>query len=356
MALVRQFGWTADDTAGGSNYDVIVAAPFSGTIPDATEWWPITGGTLDKGSTNINRDAEARGRRARTSQLPFQSAPTETIPVAAYHSIAKKVLKYALGREGTVTGAGPFTHPLRAVEYTDNVNYLPTVHTQLARDDLNQKMSGASINRVTFDFPLDGEATMEVEFHGLYQQHYGTAVPEPDFTLVSENPLALRDAQVFVDGSLTAIPDLQGFRIAWVNNLFVKPYAGRNIRVLSIGTPARTRKVWYPHLRKLGPAQDVTFGLVFGNTNSGQELAEEFQQIEKYVFEVVGDPLAPGPGTELLRFTIFNGSLTDGGAGPLAARDDLTSDFNGQAWFSEADGKDVLVEVVDGDNAAIAIA
>lgn len=349
--IIRQFGWSVDAVAGGSSYDAVVTS--AADIPDATEWWPVTGGNLDKGAGRINRDNEARGRRARTAQLPFSSEPSMTIPVAAYHSLAKKVLKYALGREGTRTGAGPYTHPLRAVEYADNVNYLPTVNCQLARDDLNQKMSGSSIQRVTFDFPLDGEATMEVEFHGLYQQHYATTVPAASFTGLSENPLALRDAQVFVDGSLTAIPDLQGFRIAWVNNLTAKRYAGRNIRALSIGSPARTRKVWYPQLRKIGPAQDVTFGLVFGSTNAGQELAEEYQQIEKYVFEVAGDPITAG--VELLRFTIFNGTLNDGGAGPLTARDDMTSDFNGNAYYSEADGKDVLVEVVDNVNAAIVI-
>lgn len=353
--IVRQFGWVADPNSatGGTPYDTLADVGLGGTIPDAVEWWPVTGGNLDKGTTNINRDAEARGHRGRTSQLPFRANPQMTIPVAAYHSIVKKVLKYALGIEGAITGAGPYTHPLRTIEYADNTNFLPTVCTQLARDDLNQKMCGASVERVTLTFPLDGEATMEVEFHGLYQEHYSTAVPAADFSGLSGNPLALRDAQVFVDGSVSAIPDLQGFTIAWVNNLTDKPYAGRNIKSRVIGSPALTRKVWYPQLQKIGAAQDVTFGLTFGNTNSGQELAEEYQQIEKYVFEVVGDPITGG--TELLRFTIYNGTLTDGGASPLAARDDLTSDFTGQAWYSEADQRDVLVEVVDDDNTALAI-
>lgn len=358
MAIVRQFGWAADAAAGGLAFDALTAhATYAGEPPDGVEWWPVTGGTLDKGANRINRDNEARGRRASVGPLPFRAEPVMTIPVAAYHSLVKKVLKNTLGREGTIAGTapGPYTHPLRAVSYADGVNYLPTVFTQLARDDLNQKMSGASIQRCTLDFPFDGEGTMEVEFWGLYQRHFATAVPATSFTGLSENPLAVRDAKVYVDGSASPIDDLQAVRFAWVNNLFRKPYAGQNVRSISIGSPARTRKTWWPKLNKIGPAQDVTFGLVFGSTNPGQELAQEYLQIEKFVFELAGDPIPGTAGVDLLRITIFGGALTDGGAGPLTARDDLTSDFTGTAYYSEADSNDVLVEVVDGSATAIVV-
>lgn len=333
-----------DAAASGSSYDNVVTT-LAGTIPDATKWWPVTGGTLDKGTDRIDRSNEARGRRARTRPLPFRGGPGMTVPVRPYHSLVKVLLKYALGREGTITGAGPYTHPLRAVEYSDGVNYLPTAHVQLARDDLNQKMSGASLQRLTFDFPLDGDGSMEAEWWGLYQEHYASAVPAADFSGLSEEPMLLRDAQVFIDGSGTAIPDLQGVRFAWVNNLRRRWYAGRNIKARSLGTPPKTYKNWYPEINKIGASQDVTFGLIFGDANSGQELAEEYAQVEKYVVELVGMPITGG--AELLRLTIFNGVLTEGGAGPLTAQDDLSSDFNGGVFYSEADSKDVLVEVVD---------
>src|SRR4051794_28541846 len=97
----RLFGIADDATAGGSNYDSLAA----GAIPDASIFWPVTGGTIDKNIERQGREAEVRGRRAQSAPMPFRASPVMTIPVPAYLSVAKKALKKTLGGTDTVATA-----------------------------------------------------------------------------------------------------------------------------------------------------------------------------------------------------------------------------------------------------------
>lgn len=277
-----------------------------------------------------------------------------TVPVRCYRSVVEKGLKKTLGGADTMTGTTPaaITHSIAVLGF--GATQLPAVHAQMVRDDLNQKMSGAAFQRATFNFPLDGEGTAEFELWGLYQAHDAAAPPAVSFTGLSEDPMMLRDAQMFIDGSMTAVPDLMGFEFAFVNNLQRKWYAKRNVVTQTLGTPTQTRKLWFPAENKLGASQDVTFGVSFGNVNTVQELANDYGQVEKFVFEVLGSPLATTPpSTELLRFTIYNGLYTGGGAEALSARDDITASFEGGAFWSDADSADIKVEITNSSNVAI---
>jgi hypothetical protein len=340
MAIRRLFGVKRDAVAGGSEYDDLVA----GAIPNADIFWPVTGGTLDKNPEYLDRNAEVRGRRASQGRLPFRQAPVMTVPVPAYRSVIEFLLAHALGGDDTISGAGPAkTHTLTALGFGSTA--LPAVHAQLVRDDLNQKMSGSSFQRVGLNFPLDGEGTAEFELWGLYQKHDVAAAPTAAYTEVTD-VMMLRDAQVFIDGSASAIPDLQGFEFSWTNNLGRKHYAKRNVVTQVVGTPALTRKLWFPAENKLGASQDVTFAINFGNVNTAQELAFDYQQVEKFVFEVTGGLLAGGT-TEILRITIFAGELGGGGPEALSARDDITARYEGNAFYSDADLADVEIEVIN---------
>ena len=342
--------WGMKNEVTTQSYDDLTV----GAIDDADTFWPVTGGNAEKNLTRITREEEVRGRRAATAPRPFRAEPTMNVPVAAYRTALEKALRKTLGAADQRTGTPPaaITHRFDALGFGSTA--LPTVSTQLIRDDVNHKMSGASFNRFSATFPLDGEGSFEVELWGLYLAHFATAAPTAVYTGFSEDVMMLRDAQVFIDGSGTAIQDLQGFEFSFTNNLNRKFYAKRNVVTQVLGTPSQTRKLWWPEENKLGAAQDVTYALQFGNPNPAQELAHDFSQVQKFVFEVTGGPLATTPAaSELLRITIFGGVHTGGGPEPLTAREDMTARYEGGAFYSETDAADIRVEVVNNTNTDI---
>lgn len=340
----RLFGITDDAVAGGSSYDDLTM----GAIPDASIFWPVTGGTFEPNIERTTRETEVRGRRAQSPPMPFRASPVMTVPVPPYLSICKKALRKALGGADVVTGTtpGPYTHTMGTLGFGST--QLPAVHAQMVKDDINFKMSGGAFQRAAYTFPLDGEGTSEYEIWGLYHANFALAAPTATFTGLSSDPLFLRDAQMFIDGSMVAIPDLQGFEFTFVNNLTRKWYAKRNVVTQTIGTPALTRRLWFPEENKLGSAQDVTYAINFGNVNTTQELAYHYGQVQKFVFEAYGGPISGTASNELLRFTIYAGEHTGGGAEALAARDDITARFEGGAFYSDADAADLKIEIVDG--------
>lgn len=442
MAVRRGFGIAADPVAGGSSYDDLVA----GAIPDATEFWPVTAGNLDKGIAVLDRNDEVRGRRSPTPSIPFQAVPAVPATVPAYLSIVAKAMAWCMGGGDTVSGGpdpAPFLHRLAMIGY--GADTLPKqVMAQLIRDDANHKASGASINRVSLNFPIDGEATMEVEFHPLYYKNDGAAAPTVVYTDLSPRPLVLRDAAAWLDGAseqqtatltgtptggtftlglaglvsgpiaynataaavqaaleglasigagnvsvsggaggpwiitfrgtlagrnigvlvangsgLTggttpavavvettpggeSIPDLQGFEFTINQNLTAKHYARRN-RV-SDGDDI----LWFPEIRKLGGLPEITSRLIFGNVNSAQEVKQDFRKVQRVTFDCDGASLGSTPAaSELLRITQFATQITGGGPEGLTARDDITSNFELGAFFSDADAADIRVEVVN---------
>ena len=364
--IARGFGIVDDATAGGTDHDTLPAGTGGNykDIPDATIFWPVTGGNLDSTLATLSREDEVRGRRPAVAPMPFRSDPTLTVPVNAYRAVMEKALKKTLGGADTVTGSGATArvHTIAALGFGSVA--LPAFHAQIIRDSLNYKIAGCSVNRLSMNFPLDGFGTLEVEAFGLYQEAVNDALPTPVLTGITD-PLLLRDAKAYFDPSAspsapgavtgTLIPDIQGFEMSWTNNLNRKPYAGRNIATRVIGTPALTRKLWYPTQNKLGAAQDVTFSMMFGDTSQAQELARDFGQIQKVVIDLVGPPMATTPvANELVRITIYNAMWTGGGADDLSARDDITTRAEGGAFYSEADALDVKFEVVNNVASAIA--
>jgi Phage tail tube protein len=357
--IARGFGIVDDAVAGGTDFDTLPVGTGGNlkTIPDATIWWPVTGGNQDATLATLSREDEVRGRRAAVSPMPFRSDPAATIPINAYRVVMEKLIKKTLGGADTVTGTAPaaLVHSIAALQF--GAIALPAFHMQIIRDDLNYKIAGCSINRLSMNFPLDGFGTLEFEAFGLYQEP--VADPPPTPTLVGfTDPLLLRDAKAYIDPTTspvppapvtgTLIPDIQGVELSWTNNLNRKPYAGRNIATRVIGTPALTRKLWYPTQNKLGAAQDVTFALVFGSTSRATELARDYGQIQKIVIDLTGPPMATTPvANELVRITIYNAMWTGGGADDLSARDDLTTRVEGGAFYSEADANDIKFEVVN---------
>lgn len=466
-AIQRILGFADDAEPGGSEYDdlssggTLVPAP----IPAPMYFWPGTGGTFDKGLTQIDRSAEVRGRRAISPRLPLHAAGVMTVPVPAYRSVLEKAFRKLLGGTDVVSGGGgeAQTHQLKVLGF--NEGYLPCVHAQLVRDAYNLKASGGTFNKATLSFPLDGDGSCEFDIHFLYYAYFSAAAPTATFTGISSEPMMLRDCRAVLDGGGTAIPqptalavtaegaggalgvgaykytvvsvsatgleglpvaemtvtptaaqkvkvkwtaaagaasynvyrtksggatqtetlvgntagvelvdgasdasiasnkalptedqtqgiqipDMTMFEFSFMNNVTPHWYAKRNVVTTSIGNPATTKKVWHPTEHRVSGAQDVGYKIGFANAEAAQEVAQEFGQIQKIIFEAVGVPLAVTPAaTELLRITIYNAVHNPGaGASALAARGDTTTEMDGSGFYSAADGADIKVEVVN---------
>ena len=112
----RYLGVGNDPTTGGSNLDTIQGnanlgitadtADFpSATIADLTTTWPVKTATGAWGKSNINFDDLVTGTRAGPAELPYKSMPTFSVTFDAHRYIVEKVMKYAMGVEGTLTPA-----------------------------------------------------------------------------------------------------------------------------------------------------------------------------------------------------------------------------------------------------------
>ncbi len=451
VAIRRAFGIADDATAGGTCFDDLTVA---GEVPESTIWWPVTGGTIDKGLTRVDRNDEVRGIRAGTSPLPLQASPSITVPVPAYRSVLEKLLPKTLGGTDVVTGSSPWTHTFEPLGF--GAVAIPAIHSQLIRDSLNQKMSGGAINRLAFNFPFDAEGTVEFDVQGLYVEQDAGAAPTITFTDVNDVFL-LRDAQLFIEGtsdtdevqtfaingtptggdltltykgattvaiafdavasvvetalnnlltigtsgvSVTGGPlpdtgiivtfdgteftntdlpqlglddnttggspaptnvettkgggtgdvvDLQGFTFQFVNNVEPKHYAKANVETRTftsgVAIASQAKKLWWPSTQKLGSAADVTWSMALGNTDQLREIAHDFTKIEKFQFTVDGGPITGG--TESMTITIYNGAHTGGGADALTRTDDITSNFDGGAFYSTADATDIDIALVN---------
>lgn len=350
---VRRLFGVIDDVVGGTSFENLSVA---GTPPDATTFWAATGGTLDRGLTRIDRAPEVRGRRSVYAPLPFRAAPAMTIPFPAYRSIGEKLMRKCLGGIDTVTGSAPagWTHSLAELGFGST--QLPTLHCQLVRDDLNQKMSGGFVNRVTWTFPLDGEATLEAEIQGLYYNNFATAAPSATYT-DQDNVLMLRDASMFIDGAAVAIPDLVGASFVFNNNIDRKWYSNHNVVAQTLGASPLLRKLWFPSQYKLGAQLDISGTITFGNTNTAQDLIVDFGQIQKFVFTCVGGPIpgSTGPVNEAITLTINAAELTPDSqtAEALQARGDIGYAVNFGGFYSPFDGFDTQFQSLNGLSAAL---
>jgi hypothetical protein len=350
-AIRRLFGIT-DDVIGGTSYENLT----DGTVPDATVFWPVTGGSLDRGLTRIDKSNEVRGRRSIATPDPLMAGPTMTIPVPAYRSVWEKLMRKLLGATDTVTGSADTGYTHSFTELGFGATQLPSMHCQLVRDDLNQKMSGGFVNSLTASFPLDSEGTLSAEIQGLYYGPYATDMPTPTYTDVDQI-LLLRDASAYIDGSSTTIPDLQGVDLTFNNNITRKWYAGHNIVAQTLGASPLTRKLWFPSQYKLGAQLDITGTLTFGNVNSAQDVALDFAQVQKFAFNFVGGAISgsTGPQYEAVQVTINAVELTADSAGPgdLQANGDITYAVNFGGYYSPYDDADVQFQSINGISTAL---
>lgn len=361
----RFFGIDVDSnsSAGGTDYDTLSngGANPSADIPDVTIPWPATTATPAWNEVRISRDAEVRGHRAMSAPIPIGAIPGIPFTVPGYRAIAEKLLKGVMGKEGAVTGTtpGPYTHPLTILDYSDGLP-LPTFLLQVVRDLIHHKACGVVIDSVEWTLPIAAESTIAVTTHAKYmrEEPKAQAYPSPDnAALLAAEPLQLRDVKVFFDGGAATSLSVVSAAFGVNNNLDVSPekvfMAGHNVETKSIGSPALTRKLQFPTFFRLSGGHSVSLGLTLANADDGQELAAQWGQVQKIVLEIGGNPIPGASANELIRITQYVTEWDSASTDALASRGDIGQQLAGAAYFSQSDGKDILVESVNGISAAL---
>lgn len=342
----RYFAMSADpnSAAGGSNLETVLADTVgfpSGVIPDVTASWPDTTATFDWNPTRISRANEVSSVRAAKPDVPFKVAPVFNWTVDAYRYTVERALKYVLGAEA-ITGAGPYVHALTPLPLGST--QLPSALVQLIRDSVNIKASGVVLESVDLAFPFDGSGTVQIEAHPLYATLPVTAAPTGVLSEPNALPMVIRDAAVVFDSGASNPITISEFRLGFKNNgNYDRQIAGHCIDANSIGATPINRQLWFPHYHKISARQTVTWGLNFLDTQQAQEVAAEWGQIQKIVV-TIGEPNVAG---NQIVFSLFATMLESGGVDALTATGDQTSSFNGNAFYSASDGKDVSVAVTN---------
>lgn len=227
---------------------------------------------------------------------------------------------------------------------------LPAVHLGVVRDDLYEKVGGCTLSEVQLSFPTDDHATFQAVFAGKYYHQSTASPPSVDYSkyLRPDAALVLRDANMFLDGSGSAIGGLDGFDFTFNNGLRDPQfYPGQNVLRVAAAGGDRERTTWWPARRKLGSAQAVTGNLKFSEVKTAQETKLDLARAEQAVFEITGGALGTSTASrQLLRITAYAMALDGGGASELVRDGDITSEYQFGAYLN-ASNQDVKFEVVD---------
>lgn len=351
--MARYLALKDDPIAGGTNYDDIVAAPAALLTPTNADLLVVTTAQADVGKRDLARDNDVRGTRSNSAPISFASAPSMTFGGRAWTSQARKLLRKALGGSITNTGAAPAAVQSTVQMLQDQAGNLPAMQGTLVRDGQVDRVTGAWVNELTFNFPADEEGTMEGSLMGLYHQVDDAASvaglatgPAPAGQSVA---YMLRDVVAYEGpGAGVAIDCLGGFGLTINNNLTddfrTRFCANKNIYEVTID--GVLHRVWFPEKNKLGP-QLITGRLDFGTTRPDKEARRIASHADKLVVELYGDPLATTPpADEMIRLILYKRTLTGGGAEPLARDGDQQSSYEFTAYLDDVTGKDIEAVIV----------
>lgn len=338
----------ANSSTGGTNLDA--AGVYPPTIADPDFSVPVTDGSgnVDANTQVRDRDNEVRGVRGLASPRSFAADPTASFACRTYPEVLRKVLPAWFSSNPTNTGTAPAAITSKFAATTGQV---PRALTgKLVREGQQDDFIGAAVDTVELDFPVDQEGTMNVALKPLYTRPLATASSyTPSFTGY-DDVFLLRDLVVTKGSTPVTIPCVAGFGMTFDNGLigeFRSRYcAGANIESRVSLIDSVTRKLWWPSQNKLGRAR-FTGRIDFGSPQPAWELERMFAEGDKLVATFTGGAAGTTPASnELMRVTIYNRVLTDGGAEPLQSfeQDQVSSyQFGG---YLDASNKDVEVEFV----------
>lgn len=351
--MSRWFGFIDDPTAGGSTLDVLASL----AIPVPTTFVPVTSGQVDPGLVQRDRDDEVRGRRANAAPISFASQPNLSIEARAYPKLVRTLIRKALG--GTISSTGTAPAAISSTLGPLQSGNLPTLIGWLLREGELDRVTGAAINELEFNFPIDEEgsvtATMKSLFHDVDDSTSitdpngspGLALPTPSYAGYTDT-FMLRDATAYHGSSSIELTNLAGFGFTFNNNLIddmksiFRP--NHNIEIATIDSVRH--KLWYPSRHKLS-AQAVTGRIDFSDITPDRELFRRLTHAEKLVFEVAAGPLGTTPAAdEMLRLTFYKHIPTGGGPDPLHHEGDQTSSYEFSGYLDETTSKDLEATLI----------
>jgi hypothetical protein len=356
------------DADGVSPLVITSAAGTAGTVPSvstarivipaATDLWPVTSVSIERGVVQLDRNDEITGYRGNPAPEEFRKDPRETVEGLAYQRLLEKLIWYALGSADVVTGTAPAarTHLSTPVGYGGS-GLLPAMFTQMFRDAQEDKMAGGYVNSWSVTFTLDGHGTYSAEIWGLYHRSAtGQTMPVLTRNARDLKSLKLRDLRAYFAGSPVSIPGVTGFTLTYSNNI-VDDSEGRFAAGQSIDqitdTDGVLRRVWYPDQHLLSGSQTITGEINFATPQQAEEVKHDLARVEQLVAEVEGPLMTTTPvAKEMMRFTLLNAVRTDGGPDPLAKEGLQRSAFNFGGFIGAA-GTDIRVEAVNDSTPAI---
>lgn len=346
---MRYVALVDDPVAGGSTLEDLIDAG-SGTEPEwvaPSLFIPASAGQVDPGLSTLDRNDEVRGRRANTAPVSFASAPSATFTARAYPKLTTPLIRKALSGTPSTSGVAPaaIATTVGPIQSGD----LMAFQYYLMREGQLDRVSGAVVDELSFNFPVDGEGTVDVTLAGLYHDvdvsGSVAGLPAPTYPGFTET-FMLRDVKAYLgEGAGTQIDCLAGFGWTWNNGLIddfrSRFCAGKNVETTVLETVRH--KLWYPNQHKIGP-QTVTGRLDFGDVRPDRELRRILAHAEKLVVELSAGPITPATtpaADEMIRLTFYKTVLTGGGADPLTREGDQVSSYEFTAYLDETPNKDV---------------
>lgn len=354
MPLDQFIGYLPDaGGVGGSTLDVVGTA----WAPVPNLFMPITEATAEATRVMIDRDDEIRGEIDSMPPLSFREAWTVTVQGKLYPYVAKRLAKLATGATDVMTGAAPaaITHKFVPAGY--GAFGLTATHIVIVRDDLAEAFSGCQLGSLLFDFPIDGEATYTATFLALYRKPLTAFTPPAEsFTGIEDWVYMLRDTDVFLDASVSAIDALRGVQFTFDNQFRDPEFWPKRNREVVIDAGVK-HVVWHPARRKRGTRRSITGRLMFSDIKSAQERRRDLAHAQKLVVETEAQDLATTPAAkEMFRFTGQKMVYTGGGPPAMSRDADQTSDYEFGVYRDAAISNACQFEFVDGSSTAIAFA
>ncbi len=338
----------ANSSTGGTNLDA--AGTYPPTIADPDFFVPVTDGSgnVDANTQVRDRDNEVRGVRGLSSPQSFAADPTASFACRTYPEVLRRVLPAWFSSNPSNTGTAPAAITSKFAATSGQV---PRALTgKLVREGQQDDFIGAAVDTVELDFPVDQEGTMNVALKPLYTRPLATAsTATPTYTGM-DDVFLLRDLVVTKGSTPVTIPCVAGFGMTFDNGLigeFRSRYcAGANVESRTSLIDSVVRKLWWPNQNKLGRAR-FTGRIDFGSPQPAWELERMFAEGDKLVATFTGGAAGTTPASnELMRVTIYNRVLTDGGAEPLQSfEQDQVSSYQFGAYL-DSSNKDVEVEFV----------
>lgn len=341
---MRWFGYKTDPIAGGTTFDDVDDDPAALLEPDV--FVPVESAQVEPGDRSADRSGDVRNRRANSQPVKFAADPRTTFTSKAWTLFTRDLVRKGMGGSISTSGVAPAAIQ-SSIQMAQSGN-LPAIQVTIVREDQVDRTTGNWINELTFNFPADGEGTVEGNLMGLFHQVDDVAdlvgFPDPAGMPDYVDAFMLRDIiAIDGDGVGTQIGCLGGFGWTLRNGLsedFQTRYcAGKNVWEVTVD--GKLRRIQYPDRNKLG-AQSVTGRLDFGSTQPDRELQRIVGSATKLVVELYGYPLGTTPDAdEMLRLVFYKKALTGGGADPLAREGDQRSSYEFEAYVDDATGKDL---------------